>query len=53
MKKLLLSTLAFLPLVSMAQQPFTLHGSVKSLKSGDKIYLLYKVDGTNNRLDNC
>jgi peroxiredoxin len=45
MKKLLLSALALLPLVALAQKPFTLTGDIKGLKTGDKIYLVYRADG--------
>lgn len=44
MKKILLSTLALLPLAVMAQKPFSLNGEVKGLKTGDKVYLIYQND---------
>jgi len=47
MKKKLLSALALLPFVALAQKPFTLNGDVKGLETGGKIYLIYKVDGKN------
>jgi len=37
--------MALLPLAAMAQKPFVLNGSAKALKTGDKIYLLYKTEG--------
>ncbi|TDG37178.1 AhpC/TSA family protein [Pedobacter changchengzhani] len=42
MKKILLSALALMPMALMAQQPFTVNGSVKGLKTGDKVYLVYQ-----------
>ena len=45
MKKLLLSAVAILPLVALAQKPFSVNGDVKGLKTGDKVYLIYQVDG--------
>jgi len=47
MKKILLSALALLPFVALAQKPFALNGEVKGLKTGDKIYLIYQGDGKN------
>ncbi|MCX2573457.1 TlpA disulfide reductase family protein [Pedobacter sandarakinus] len=47
MKKILVAAMAFLPLATLAQKPFTLNGKVKGLKTGDKVYLIYKTDGTN------
>jgi len=41
MKKIILSAMAILPLAAMAQKPFTIKGDAKSLKTGDKIYLIY------------
>ncbi|MEJ5994879.1 AhpC/TSA family protein [Pedobacter sp. Du54] len=45
MKKLILSALCLLPIAVMAQQPFTIKGSAKNLKAGDKIYLVYAETG--------
>lgn len=45
MKKVFLSALAILPFAAFAQQPFTVKGTVPSLKAGDKIYLVYAQDG--------
>jgi len=45
MKKLLLTAVAFLPLAVFAQKPFTVKGTIKGLKTGDKIYLVYKTFG--------
>ena len=47
MKKILLSAFALIPMALMAQNPFTLNGSVKGLKTGDKVYLVYPVAGKN------
>jgi len=41
MKKIILSAMAILPLAAMAQKPFTIKGDAKSLKTGDKVYLIY------------
>jgi peroxiredoxin len=46
MKKLILSALAILPFAALAQQPFTVKGEVKTLKTGDKIYLSYVTNGS-------
>ena len=45
MKKLILSALCLLPIAAMAQKPFTVKGSAKNLKAGDKIYLVYADAG--------
>ncbi len=45
MKKILLSAICLLPLSLMAQQPFTIKGDVKALKTGDKIFLSYVESG--------
>ncbi|HTM97535.1 MAG TPA: TlpA disulfide reductase family protein [Pedobacter sp.] len=45
MKKLILSALCLAPMALMAQNPFTVKGSAKSLKNGDKIYLVYSQGG--------
>jgi peroxiredoxin len=45
MKKLILSALAVLPFAAFAQQPFTVKGDAKTLKTGDKIYISYVQDG--------
>jgi len=42
MKKLLLSAVALLPLAVMAQKPFSLNANIKGLKTGDKVYLVYR-----------
>ncbi|MCX2582244.1 TlpA disulfide reductase family protein [Pedobacter sp. MR22-3] len=47
MKKILFSAMALLPLAALAQKPFALNGEIKSLKTGDKIYLIYQNDGKN------
>ncbi len=44
MKKILLSALAILPFAAFAQKPFTVNGNIKGLKTGDKIYLVYRAD---------
>lgn len=41
MKKIILSVLCMAPLAIMAQQAFTINGNIKSLKDGDKLYLIY------------
>lgn len=45
MKRTILAVMAILPLAVSAQKPFTVTGNVKGLKSGDKVYLVYKNDG--------
>lgn len=45
MKKSILTALAILPLAALAQKPYSLSGNVKSLKAGDKVYLVYQADG--------
>ncbi|WP_256002088.1 TlpA disulfide reductase family protein [Pedobacter deserti] len=45
MKKLVLSAVALLPLAVLAQKPFTINGDVKGLKTGDKVYLVYRAAG--------
>jgi len=47
MKKILLSAMALLPLAALAQKPFSVNGDIKSLKTGDKIFLVYNADGKN------
>jgi len=47
MKKILLSAIAFLPLAALAQKSFTVNGNIKGLKTGDKVYLVYKGNGQN------
>jgi peroxiredoxin len=47
MKKILLFTIALLPLVTLAQKPFNVSADVKALKTGDKVYLVYQVEGEN------
>ncbi|PWS28049.1 thioredoxin [Pedobacter yonginense] len=47
MKKILLSAMALLPFAALAQKPFALNGNVKSLKTGDKVYLIYNDEGKN------
>lgn len=44
-KKIFTLTLYLLPLVMMAQSPFTVKGYGPGLKNGDRIYLMYKVNG--------
>lgn len=44
MKKILLSAMAILPLAALAQKPFTVNGNIKGLKTGDKVYLVYRAD---------
>lgn len=46
MKKLLLTAAALLPLAVFAQKPFSVTGNIKGLKTGDKVYLVYKANGT-------
>ena len=46
MKKLLFTAAALLPLAVFAQKPFSLSGNIKGLKTGDKVYLVYKANGT-------
>jgi len=43
MKKTFLAAIALLPFAAFAQKPFTLNGAVKGLKTGDKIYLVYRA----------
>ena len=43
MKKILFSAMALLPLAALAQKPFTVDGNIKGLKTGDKIYLVYRA----------
>jgi peroxiredoxin len=50
MKKIILSALCILPMAVMAQKPFTVKGNAKSLKNGDKIYLVY-TDGASRIAD--
>jgi len=45
MKKLLFTAVALLPLTVLAQKPFSVTGNIKGLKTGDKIYLVYKANG--------
>lgn len=45
MKKILLLIAGMLPLVAVAQQPFTFSGEVKGLRTGEKLFLTYSVDG--------
>ncbi|HMI01483.1 MAG TPA: TlpA disulfide reductase family protein [Pedobacter sp.] len=45
MKKLVLTAAALLPLAVFAQKPFSVTGNIKGLKTGDKIYLVYKANG--------
>jgi peroxiredoxin len=45
MKKLLFTAVALLPLAVLAQKPFSVTGNIKGLKSGDKVYLVYKANG--------
>lgn len=45
MKKIILAALCLVPMALMAQKPFTIKGSVKQLKAGDKIYLAYTNNG--------
>jgi len=45
MKKLLFTAAAVLPLALMAQKPFSITGNLKGLKTGDKVYLVYKAGG--------
>lgn len=45
MKKLLFTVAALLPLAVFAQKPFSIAGNIKGLKTGDKIYLVYKDSG--------
>lgn len=47
MKKLLFTAAALLPLAVFAQKPFSVTANFKGLKTGDKVYLVYKVNGTN------
>jgi len=47
MRKLLLSAIALLPLAVVAQKPFSITGSVKGLKTGDRVYLVYHLKGKN------
>lgn len=44
MKKILLSAMALLPLAALAQKPFTVNGNIKGLKTGDKVYLVYRAN---------
>ena len=50
MKKILFSAMALLPLAALAQKPFTVDGNIKGLKTGDKIYLVYR-DGEKSITD--
>lgn len=43
MKKILLSAMALLPLAALAQKPFIVNGNIKGLKTGDKVYLVYRA----------
>jgi peroxiredoxin len=45
MKKLLFTAAALLPLAVFAQKPFSVTGNIKGLKTGDKVYLVYKGNG--------
>ncbi|HKG08425.1 MAG TPA: TlpA disulfide reductase family protein [Pedobacter sp.] len=45
MKKLLFTVAALLPLAVAAQKPFSVSGNIKGLKTGDKVYLVYKSNG--------
>jgi len=45
MKKIVLLIAGSLPLIAFAQQPFTLSGSLNGLRSGEKIFLSYSVQG--------
>jgi len=36
--------MALLPLAALAQKPFTVNGDIKGLKTGDKVYLVYRAD---------
>ena len=45
MKKIILSAFCLLPLGLMAQEPFTIKGDVKALKTGDKVFLSYVEGG--------
>lgn len=45
MKKLLFTAAALLPLAVLAQKPFSVTGNIKGLKTGDKVYLVYKGNG--------
>ena len=44
MKKLLFTAAALLPLAVFAQKPFSVTGNIKGLKTGDKVYLVYKAN---------
>jgi len=46
MKKLLFTAAVLLPMAVLAQKPFSIAGNVKALKTGDKIYLVYKDNGS-------
>lgn len=50
MKKTLLAAISLLPFAAFAQKPFALNGEVKGLKTGDKIYLVYRA-GDNSITD--
>lgn len=45
MKRIILSALCLIPAVIMAQKPFTIKGSAKKIKAGDKIYFVYTDAG--------
>jgi hypothetical protein len=45
MKNIVLPLIALLPLTSFAQSPFTIKGWGGAFKNGDRIFLVYKVDG--------
>ncbi|TFF37479.1 TlpA disulfide reductase family protein [Mucilaginibacter psychrotolerans] len=45
MKKIILSLLLLVPFAALAQAPFTIKGTGDGFKNGDKIYLIYKVEG--------
>lgn len=36
--------MALLPLAALAQKPFTVNGNIKGLKTGDKVYLVYRAN---------
>jgi len=46
-KRVLPFVLAFLPFITLAQKPFNVTGSIKNLKNGDKVYLIYATEGQN------
>ncbi|MHA4896712.1 redoxin domain-containing protein [Pedobacter sp. PWIIR3] len=45
MKRIIFVLVALLPLITFAQKQFTIQGSVKNLKKGDKIFLSYRLQG--------